>query len=202
MPDDIVFSTVSNVDFGIGEIILTTNRADHIAIGHRDIASMPMTLLKSAIEQTTHVMWGNTEGRIVYISQNVTRGKGRPMAVVVERVEAATGTTGKVITASWYDGPPTKFVIWDSNVGFFATLDESADILYVSRGPALDAYAVEDNEDRTIWYRYADLDNSHVGVTIFAASRKTLEALAAIASKFLNTSTEQMRGRLAAVIQR
>ena len=173
-----------------------------MCFGLASIAAIPITLLKSALEQATHVTWGNTEKRIVYVSQKVTRGRGRPMAVVVERVEQSTGTTGKVITASWYDGPPTKDVIWESSAGFFVSLDEPSDILYVSRGPALEAYAVEDNKDRTIWYRYADLDDSHVGVTIFAASRKTLESLVDIAAEFLNISMEQMRSRLATVIQR
>jgi uncharacterized protein YuzE len=122
------------------------------------------------------------------------------MGVVVERVDGSSGTAGKVITASWYDRAPTKYVIWDSNVGFFTSFDPESDILYVSKGPALDAYAVEDEGDRTIWYRYADSDDSHVGVTIFAASKKTLEHLAMVAATFLNVSSEQMEQRLNNVV--
>ena len=90
--------------------------------------------------------------------------------------------------------------IWDSTNGLNANLDQSADILYVSRGAAVPAYTQEDEDNPDIWYRFAINDHSPIGVTIFrAAGYIGRDRAAQITSAFLGLSGTQIRERLAAL---
>jgi hypothetical protein len=142
---DTVFVTSSNVDFGFTEIVLTVRSANHIMIGHRDIGTLPITLLKEAIEKTTHVVVSSVPRRFVFLSRDVTTASGRPIAVIVERPDSAKEASlqGKIITATWKDDIRGKMV-WESNNGLYSSFDDQADILYISRGSAVVSYAVED----------------------------------------------------------
>lgn len=189
--EPVIFSTSSTADFGFANIFLTSRSADHISIGHRDIGALPFTLIKEAIEQTTHVYSSHMIGRLVFVSTNVNRDD-YPMAVVVERVRES----GKVVTATW-KGRVSGSVIWDSTNNLYTNFDRDADILYVSRGPAVRAYAVEDEQNPDVWYRFGMEDESHTGVTIFRAREVIgLDRGAQIASSFLGISEVQIRERL------
>jgi hypothetical protein len=192
--ETILFATSSTADFGFANIILTSGSADHISRGHRDIGALPFTLIKEAIEQTTQVYSSHMVGRLLFVSTNVSRGN-YPMTIVVERVQ----TSGKIITATWKDRVSGS-VIWDSTNNLYTDFDSDADVLYVSRGPAVASYAAEDDQNPDIWYRYAIEDNSHTGVTIFRAKEFIgLSRGAQIASSFLGVSELQIRERLNAL---
>lgn len=199
MPDEnFVFTAVSMADFGFREVFLTAKGADHITLrGHRDLGASPHRI-REAIEQATYVVAGNRPHRLVFYSTAIVNKSGRPMAVVIERVS----DRGKVITATWKDKVPSQ-KIWDATNGFYIDFDEESDVLYISMGAAVDAYAVENEDDRDIWYRKADVDDSPVGVTIFGAKeRETKDRswIARIASEFLGVAREQLEERLVNVM--
>jgi Protein of unknown function (DUF2283) len=120
------------------------------------------------------------------------------MAVIVERVS----NEGEIITATWKDkvfGP----IIWDATNGFYIDFDEDVDVLYISTGAAIEAYAVENEHDRDIWYRKADADNSPVGITIFRArerEKKEKGWIARVASEFLGLTQAQLGERIESIM--
>lgn len=192
--NDLVFVTKSTADFGFTEVYLTYGRRDHISLGHRDLAEFYLTI-KEAVERTTHAVAGNQPNRIVFYSTEVKNKSGkRPLAVVVER----NSGRGEIITSTWKDKVKGR-ILWESTNGFYADFDEGADILYVSKGPATEAYAVEDDNDGDIWYRKSDIDDSPVGVTVFRARERELKNagwIARVVSAFLGLTQEQISERI------
>jgi uncharacterized protein YuzE len=86
----------------------------------------------------------------------------------------------------------------DSTNNLYTNFDLDADVLYVSRGPAVESYAVEDEENPDIWYRYAIEDGSRTGITIFRARQSVgFDHGARIASSFLGISETRIRERIA-----
>ena len=192
VPDlSIIFQTTSPVDLGFTKIILTEERAHHISTGHRDIGTLPNQLVKSAIEKPTHVYNSHIAGRYQFLSGNVQTRGGRPIVVIVER----KAETGEIITATWKDRVNYP-IIWDSDNGLYSNLDKGADILYVSRGPAVISYAVEDNDDPDIWYRYSDKDNGHTGITIFRVTRRQKTDVVRRIADFLGITEQQISQRI------
>jgi hypothetical protein len=194
----IVFQAISPADLGFTNVFLTDERADHISSGHRDIGALPNQLIRTAVEQPTHVYDSHIAGRFQFMSANVSRS-GRPMVVIVERRQ----DVGEIITATWKDKINYP-IIWEADSDLYANLDEGADILYVSKGPAIASYAVEDNHEPDIWYRFSDKDNSHTGVTVFRAldrsRRMGTGELARIIAAFLGISETQIRQRIEPIL--
>lgn len=196
-PGDLIFSAQSRVDLGLAHIYLTAGGIAHLNLGHRDIALLPITLLKEAVERPTEVYRSHIVGRVVLYSSEVQK-EGHPMAVMIER----TSDGGKIITASWKDKIQGS-VIWESTSGIYASHDEDSDILYVSRGVAVPSYAVEDAENPDFWFRYSMSDNSHTGVTIFRAGeiwRSKFEEMTRRVSDFLEVSHTQISERLSPLL--
>lgn len=194
-----LFTTISNADFGFSEIFLTDRGSRHITRGHRDIASLPMLLIKSAVENATQVFDTHMDNRLMFVSSNVTNSSGRPMGIVIERIDATIEGTpkGKVITATWRDNTETNYrVLWTATSNLYTDFDNESNILYISIGPSIESYAKENNDNPDFWYRYADRDDAHTGITIFRATCKTLQQILLISSEFLGISEEQIKDRL------
>jgi len=190
-----VFSVASTAELGIREFVLTEDRWQHIMLGHRDLRSVCAMVVQAVVEKPTHIHTSTYDfKRLQFISQNITMGSGRPMLVIIER----EGDIGKVITAT-PKGRVNGQLIWDSATGLHASYDKSADILYVSRGSAREAYAEDSEEDERLWFRYYDDDNSPAGMTIFQFGvRPNVEKQAIIKqiSEFLNVSVVEVEGRV------
>lgn len=194
MADIIIFEARSPADLGFTNIILTAERADHISTGHRDLGMLPNHLIRAAIEETTQVYDSHTAGRYEFLSNNVRTRGGRPAVVIVEREKEA----GKIITASWKD-KVNRPVIWDSDIELYSNFDPESDILYVSRGPAVVSYAVEDETNPDFWFKYSDDDESHTGVTVFNAreyARVRRNILVQRISEFIGLADTQVAGRI------
>jgi hypothetical protein len=194
MTEIIIFEARSPADLGFTNIVLTAERADHISTGHRDLGMLPNQLIRAAIEGTTQVYDSHIAGRYEFLSNNVRTRGGRPAVVIVEREKEA----GKIITASWKD-KVNKPIIWDSDNELYSNFDSDSDVLYVSRGPAVVSYAVEDESDPDFWFRYSDDDASHTGVTVFNAqehARTRRDRLVRRISEFIGLADTQIAGRI------
>jgi uncharacterized protein YuzE len=195
---DIVFTAVPNVDMGFTEVFLTARGADHISIGHRDIGGVVHTLVRSAIEQTTHVVASTVARRLVYYSAQITNYQGHPMAVIVER---EAGGRGKIITATWKD-EVNGTLVWDSENGLYVNFDDDSDILYVSRGSSEMAYASEDKTEANVWYRFSEETGNHVGVTLFDARKETTrERIILLIAEFLGLADVHVAKRISSAMQ-
>lgn len=168
---DLLWETKAAADLGMPKIYLSAEGLEHIRLGHRDIAELSHTLIKSAVEQTTAVYYGHS-GRFVFVSDEVTTKGGSSMAIIIERDEAG----GKVVTATWtrQRRPP---LIWDVSEGLYSHFDADSDVLYLSVGEARESYGEPSEDSLDIWLRYADDNDDPTGVTIFSASAKSKEAI-------------------------
>jgi hypothetical protein len=73
----------------------------------------------------------------------------------------------------------------------------------MSRGPAAVSFATEDANDPDVWYRFFEDDGSHVGVTVFRAKDRRIEALdtlVVLISSFMGLAETQIRDRLVSVM--
>jgi hypothetical protein len=154
--------------------------------------------VKGVLEKPTAVYDGNETSRYVFVSDEIERN-GKPMAVVVEN----TGSRAEVVTATWKRVEP-KSKLWSSSGEVYSHFDPDSDIVYFSVGPALEAYAEEDETDPQIWYRYRFDDDAPCGVTVFDIQGRLLrmDVLFEKISNFLGIAEAQVQERLSMVLSR
>ena len=93
--------------------------------------------------------------------------------------------------------------LWDESNGLYTHFDAEEDILYLSRGPAVDSYARISEHDERFWFRYSDADDSKTGVTIFGARKMQAddpEDLAKRVADFLGVGRPQVLERIGQAI--
>jgi hypothetical protein len=132
--------------------------------------------------------------RFLFRSDDVQSKGGKAMVVVVER----HAERGKIITASPRLNAKGQ-LIWESSGSIYSNYDEDADLLYISKGTAREAYVVDSDEDDRIWYRAAEEDDSPIGVTIFDLRRywrQRVHELVQLISSFLNVPSAEIEGRI------
>lgn len=170
MPNDstpIVFSVSSSADLAMRSYFLDDKQRQHILLGHRGLQNA-IIAIQSAVEEPTHIYRSKTaDNRLLFVSQKVVTGKGRPMKVVIERV----GEHGKIITATWSSATHTEELIWDSSGTLYTNYDEQNDVLYISKGATAIEYASDDEEFENVWLRKNDEDELPQGVTIFGLKK-------------------------------
>lgn len=192
--DDIVFKVTTSAKLHFNSIFLTEVGAEHIRSGHRDVALALHSVVKSTVENPTHVYSDKIDfNRYIFVSENITQGMS-PMIVIVERL----GDDGKIITATPKRGKRTG-ILWDSDANLVTSIDRESDIFYISRGDIVPSYAIDDEDDPCIWRRYAEATDTPVGLTIFKASKNFAERSAAIIkliSDFIGINESQIETRV------
>jgi hypothetical protein len=173
MPDgksEIIFSVSSLADLALRSYFLDDKQRQHILLGHRGLQTA-IGAIQSAVEGPTQIYRSKSDdNRLVFISEKVTTGKGRPMKVVIERV----GDEGKIITATWSSGGGGQLV-WDSSGTLYSNYDEPHDVFYLSRGSAKPEYAEDDPKYPDVWLRKNEEDDVAQGVTIFGLKNRSPE---------------------------
>lgn len=165
MPPDnspIIFSVASVADLALRSYFLDDRQRQHILLGHRGLQSS-ISAIQTAVEGPTQVYRSKSDdNRLVFVSQNVVIGKGRPMKVIIERV----GEEGKIITATWSGGTGSEQLIWDASGAIYTNYDDKHDVFYISKGKTAIEYA-EDDTKFEMWMRKNEEDDSPQGVTVF-----------------------------------
>lgn len=160
-----IFSVRSSADLTMSDIYLDHHGMNYIQLGHRTLSNVTQFGIKSTIENPTRVyLSAESPSRYLFYSTDVQTKHGTPMMVVVEREDSR----GRVITASPHPNPFGQ-MIWESAGSLYSSYDEKSDLFYLSKGAAADGFVAR--EEPYIWYRAAEIDGSHIGVTVFDLRR-------------------------------
>lgn len=192
-----IFAVEAKADLPMDDIYLDHRGWDHIETGHRSVSMITQLLVNSAAENPTRIYQTLSHpNRFLVESSHVQSKSGKYMNLVVERDNAR----GRIITASPRPAKIGGACVWEWESAVYTSYDKSSDIFYMSKGPSIDTYAIDDEETDRIWLRYSDDDdNKPVGTTVFDfrsfwASRK--DELVSKISAFLSLSHSDVRLRL------
>jgi hypothetical protein len=156
--------------------------------------------IQAAVTEPTHIYASSVSGRYLFASQDVQSRAGHPMSVVVVR----ENERGKILTAS-IRAHHSEPLVYSSANSVYSNFDKDADIFYLSKGQAREAYAEDFSDDERLWLRRAEDDGAPIGITAFDFRSHwgtKIDVLINAVSRFLGILPSEVEVRALAALRR